>query len=77
MTRGRPDADFAEGEVSPARCRCSTARRALATATVPESATLMRIEQGDFYDALHGTSELAEGVIGVLVRRLRAETRGG
>ena len=41
-----------------------------------EDATLLRIEQEDFYDVLHGTAELAEGVIHVLVRRLRAATVG-
>lgn len=75
-TRGRPDAVFSEGEVFGEMSLLDSAPRT-ATATVPESATLMRIEQGDFYDVLHGTSELAEGVIRVLVRRLRAETHGG
>lgn len=67
--------ELGEGEVFGEMSVLDSAPRS-ADALVVEDATLLRIAQEDFYDVLHETTELAEGVIHVLVRRLRAASAG-
>jgi CRP-like cAMP-binding protein len=69
-------ATFVEGDVFGELSVLDSAPRT-AAATASTDAVLLRIAQEDFYEVLHGTSELAEGVIHVLVRRLRASTPSG
>ena len=72
---GLGSSDLAEGEVFGEMSVLDSSPRS-DSAEVVEDATLLRIEQEDFYDVLHGATELAQGVIHVLVRRLRAATAG-
>ncbi len=75
-SRGHAPAVFLADEVFGETSVLDSAPRA-ASAEVVDDATLLRIGQEDFYEVLHATTELAEGVIHVLVRRLRAATPGG
>ena len=75
LREGRPAVDLGESEVFGEMSVLDSSPRSDSVEII-EDATLLRIEQEDFYDVLHGTAELAEGVIHVLVRRLRAATVG-
>ena len=74
ISNGRAPSELGEGEVFGEMSVLDYTTRS-DSVEVAEDATLLRIEQEDFYDVLHGTAELAEGVIRVLVRRLRTATR--
>jgi CRP-like cAMP-binding protein len=69
-------ATYVEGEVFGELSVLDSAPRTAAARAVCD-VVLLRIAQEDFYEVLHGTSELAEGVIHVLVRRLRASAPSG
>lgn len=73
---GRPAVDLGESEVFGEMSVLDSSPRSDSVEVVEDS-TLLRIAQEDFYDVLHDTAELAEGVIHVLVRRLRAATAAG
>jgi CRP-like cAMP-binding protein len=75
LREARPPTDLAEGEVFGEMSVLDSSPRS-DTVQVLDDATLLRIGQEDFYEVLYGTAELAQGVIHVLVRRLRAATAG-
>lgn len=76
LAEGRAPVELGEGEVFGEMSVLDSAPRSVAVKVV-EDATLLRIAQEDFYDVLHEATELAEGVIRVLVRRLRTTSIGG
>jgi HEAT repeat protein len=76
LSAGRAPIELGEGEVFGEMSVLDSSPRS-ADVEVTDDATLLRIEQEDFYDVLRETAELAEGVIHVLVRRLRAISAPG
>jgi hypothetical protein len=76
VSEGRAPVELGEGEVFGEMSVLDSSPRTVAV-EVAEDATLLRIAQEDFYDVLRETAELAEAVIRVLVRRLRATPATG
>jgi CRP-like cAMP-binding protein len=76
LTPERAPIELGEGEVFGEMSVLDSSPRSAAV-EVAEDSTLLRIAQEDFYDVLHETAELAEGVIHVLVRRLRGASPSG